>query len=165
MLALRLFNVYGPLQAAGHAYAAVIPTWVDAALRGLPLVVHGDGRTTRDFTYVGSVVAVLADAALRRVSDPEPVNLAFGTRTSLMELIDGLGEALGWRPEVVHGPTRPGDVRHSQADGTRLSELFPGVRPVPLATGLAGTVEWSRRQQVAGSPARPPLARGGEEGS
>src|SRR5689334_24682506 len=53
VLALRFFNVYGPLQSVGHAYAAVIPTFADAALRGQPVHVHGDGRQTRDFTFVG----------------------------------------------------------------------------------------------------------------
>jgi UDP-glucose 4-epimerase len=62
-LAFRFFNVFGPLQAPGHAYAAVIPTFLDAALRGAPLPVHGDGEQTRDFTYVGTVTAVLADAS------------------------------------------------------------------------------------------------------
>ena len=60
VLAFRFFNVFGPLQAAGHAYAAVIPAFIDAALRGVPLPVHGDGTQSRDFTYVDTVTAVLA---------------------------------------------------------------------------------------------------------
>ena len=55
VLAFRFFNVFGPLQPAGHAYAAVIPAFVDAALAGRPLPVHGDGSQTRDFTFVGTV--------------------------------------------------------------------------------------------------------------
>ena len=82
-LALRFFNVYGPLQAAGHAYAAVIPVFIDTALRGAPMLVHGDGHQTRDFTYVGTVVNVLAEAVLGRVTSPIPVNLAFGTRVTI----------------------------------------------------------------------------------
>ena len=71
MLAFRFFNVFGPLQAAGHAYAAVVPAFVDAALAGRPLPVHGDGEQSRDFTYVGTVCGVLADAVERPVSSPD----------------------------------------------------------------------------------------------
>ena len=78
-LAFRFFNVFGPLQPAGHAYAAVVPAFVSAAMEGRPLPVHGDGTQSRDFTYVDTVCTVLADAALRQVTDPQPVNLAFGT--------------------------------------------------------------------------------------
>lgn len=143
-LAFRFFNVYGPLQPAGHAYAAVIPAFVDAALRGLPLTVHGDGEQTRDFTYVGTVARVLADAAVQQVSDPDPVNLAFGSRTSLNGLIGHLSEILGFQPETAHTEPRAGDVRDSQADNSRLCALFPGVQAVPLQEGLQATVDWFR---------------------
>lgn len=143
-LAFRFFNVYGPLQAAGHAYAAVIPAFVDAALRGVPLTVHGDGEQTRDFTYVGTVSRVIADAVVRRVSDLEPVNLAFGSRTSLNALIGLIGDALGFAPEVAHTEPRAGDVRDSQADNARLRAHFPDVQAVPLAEGVRATVDWFR---------------------
>jgi UDP-glucose 4-epimerase len=144
VLAVRFFNVFGPLQAAGHAYAAVVPTFIDAAMAGRPLPVHGDGTQSRDFTYVGSVCAVLADALDRRVADPEPVNLAFGSRVTLLELIAELEALLGHRVEVEHQPTRPGDVPHSQADTTRLRSLFPDVEPIPLVEGLRATLSWFR---------------------
>ncbi|MFI9275449.1 NAD-dependent epimerase/dehydratase family protein [Kitasatospora sp. NPDC052896] len=144
VLPLRFFNVFGPLQSADHAYAAVVPAFLDAALAGRPLTVHGDGRQSRDFTYVGTVTEVLAEAVLRRVAHPDPVNLAFGTRTTLLELVAQLGTVLGQPPAVVHAAPRPGDVRDSQADGTRLRALFPGVVPVPLAEGLARTAAWFR---------------------
>lgn len=143
-LVFRFFNVYGPLQPAGHAYAAVVPAFVDAALRGLPVPVHGDGLQTRDFTYVGTVARVLADAALRRVDHPEPVNLAFGSRVSLLDLIAELEQVLGSTLEVEHQPTRSGDVRDSQADNGLLLRLFPNVDAVPLREGLAATVAWFR---------------------
>ena len=143
-LALRFFNVYGPLQAAGHAYAAVIPAFVDAALRGEPLTVYGDGRQTRDFTYVGSVARVLAEAVLGRVVSPDPVNLAYGDRISLLTLIEKLRPLIDRPIEVRHAPPRTGDVRDSQADATRLAKLFPGLEPVPLDEGLARTVEWNQ---------------------
>jgi UDP-glucose 4-epimerase len=141
-LALRFFNVYGPLQSAGHAYAAVIPAFIDAALHGQPLPVHGDGRQTRDFTFVGSVVSVLADAILRGVRSSGPVNLAFGTRISILELVAKLGDLFQRPVEVAWQPARPADVRDSQAADGRLRELFPDVAAVPLLDGLARTVAW-----------------------
>jgi len=144
VLAVRFFNVFGPLQPAGHAYAAVVPAFVDAALAGRPLPVHGDGTQTRDFTFVGSVCAVLADAVQRRVASPDPVNLAFGSRVSLLEVIAELESVLGISLGRAHGDVRAGDVPHSQADIARLRALFPDVEPVPLRAGLEATVDWFR---------------------
>ncbi|MFJ4097020.1 NAD-dependent epimerase/dehydratase family protein [Kitasatospora sp. NPDC089913] len=144
VLPLRFFNVFGPLQPAGHAYAAVVPAFLDAALAGRPLTVHGDGGQSRDFTFVGTVTQVITDAVLRRVVSADPVNLAFGTRTSLLELVGELETVLGHPVEVAHTEPRPGDVRDSQADNTRLRELFPDVRPVPLREGLERTASWFR---------------------
>jgi UDP-glucose 4-epimerase len=141
-LALRFFNVYGPLQPAGHAYAAVVPAFIDAALRGEPVRIHGDGHQTRDFTYVGTVARVLADAVVRRVTSGVPVNLAYGSRVSLLELIDRLSPLLDRPVRVRHEPPRPGDVRDSQAADDRLRALFPDVTPLPLEVGLERTVAW-----------------------
>jgi UDP-glucose 4-epimerase len=144
VLAFRFFNVFGPLQLAGHAYAAVVPAFVDAALAGRPLPVHGDGTQTRDFTFVGSVCRVLADAVERRVSSPGPVNLAFGTRISLLELIGLLEAELGHPLERDHQPLRAGDVPHTQAETARLRALFPDVEAGPVEDGLRATVDWFR---------------------
>ncbi len=144
VLAFRFFNVFGPLQAAGHAYAAVVPAFVAAALAGRPLTVHGDGTQTRDFTFVDTVTAVITDAVLRRVSADEPVNLAFGTRTDLLTVVRLLEELLGEQLAVEHTEPRPGDVKHSQADSSRLQQLFPTVEPVELREGLRRTIEWFR---------------------
>lgn len=145
VLAFRFFNVFGPLQPAGHAYAAVIPAFVSAVLEDRPLTVFGDGLQTRDFTYVGTVTAVIGDALRRRVTHPGPVNLAFGSRRSLLELIDDLQHAVGFEVDVVHEDPRPGDVRDSQADGTRLRSLFPDAEPVPFDEGLRKTIAWFRQ--------------------
>jgi UDP-glucose 4-epimerase len=144
-LALRFFNVYGPLQTAGHAYAAAIPAFVDAAMRSKPVIIHGDGRQTRDFTFVGTVVKVLADAVRYRVSNPGPVNLAFGTRTPIIEVARRVAAAVGVPADIRHGPARPGDVRDSQASCDRLLSLFPTVNPVGLDEGLERTVAWFRQ--------------------
>ena len=142
VLAFRFFNVFGPLQAPGHAYAAVIPAFLDAALQGVPLPVHGDGGQTRDFTYVGTVCRVLADTIIRKVTDPRPVNLAFGTRVSLLDVIALIESLLGHPLDRVHSDPRAGDVRDSQADRSKLEALFPDVDPVPLEVGLRATVDW-----------------------
>ena len=143
-LTFRFFNVYGPLQPAGHAYAAVIPAFVEAALAGRPLPVHGDGLQTRDFTYVDSVCSVIATAVEGAVGHPAPVNLAFGSRATLLEVIAVLEDLLGRRLERSHSEPRAGDVRDSQADQTRLRSLFPQLEPVPLDEGLRLTVDWFR---------------------
>lgn len=147
VLPLRFFNVFGPLQPAGHAYAAVIPAFVDAALAGRPLPVNGDGTNTRDFTFVDSVAGVITQAIQKRVTSPGPVNLAFGTRTSLNELIELLSETIGQQLEVEYREPRKGDVPHSQADCSRLRNLFPDLEPVPLEKGLRATVDWFLSQR------------------
>lgn len=152
VLVFRFFNVFGPLQPAGHAYAAVLPAFVDDALAGRPVTVHGDGTQTRDFTYVDTVTAVLADAVARRVVDDQPVNLAFGTRTDLLGVLDRLEGLLGRPVERVHGPSRAGDVPHSSADGSRLRALFPDIEPVDLEAGMAATVDWFRARGATGVP-------------
>ncbi|KRB36253.1 NAD-dependent epimerase/dehydratase family protein [Microbacterium sp. Root180] len=146
-LAFRFFNVYGPLQAADHAYAAVVPRFVSAALSGDPLVVHSDGRQSRDFTFVDTVTETLHRAIADRVVSEHPVNLAFGTNTTLLELIDVLEDELGERLRVEHVEARAGDVRASQSDGVRIRELFPAVEPVGLREGVAATVEWFRQER------------------
>lgn len=144
VLALRFFNVFGPRQPADHAYAAVIPRFVHAALSGSPLTVYGDGRQTRDFTYVDTVCATITRAVLDKVSDPEPVNLAFGQPLDLLTVVATLEDVLGTRLHVRHADPRPGDVRHSRAGTARLEALFPGTEPVPFRVGLERTVEWFR---------------------
>ena len=142
VLSFRFFNVFGPLQPADHVYAAVVPRFVAAALAGQPLIVHGDGTQSRDFTYVGTVAGVITDAVARRVTSPTPVNLAFGGRHTLLQVIALLEQQLGRSLEVQFQPTRAGDVAHSQADHQRLDALFPGVTPVSLTDGLQATVDW-----------------------
>jgi len=144
-LAFRFFNVFGPLQPAGHVYAAVIPAFVDAALAGQPVTVHGDGTQSRDFTYVGTVTATIVEAILGQVTSPVPVNLAFGSRISLLETLDKLETIIGRPIERTHIETRAGDVPHSQADNTRLMALFPDLKPVAFDQGLVATVEWMQQ--------------------
>ncbi len=143
-LAFRFFNVFGPLQPPGHAYAAVIPAFTHAAVSGETLTIHGDGEQTRDFIYVGTIVDTIVDAITRRVTSLSPVNLAFGTRHSLLDVISLLESELGGPVERTHVGIREGDVRDSQADSTLLRSLFPEIEAVPLEVGLRETVEWMK---------------------
>lgn len=148
VLAFRFFNVFGPHQPPGHVYAAVIPAFVDAAVRGQPVTVHGDGTQSRDFTYVDTVTSTIVDAVRRRATSAEPINLAFGTRTTLLQVLDELEAILGHPVARDHVASRAGDIAHSQADNTRLRALFPDVNPVPFVDGLAATVAWVRSEHA-----------------
>jgi len=142
VLTFRFFNVFGPLQPAGHAYAAAIPTFIDAALAGRPIPVHGSGQQSRDFTFVGTVADVISRAIDHRVTSAEPVNLAFGSNISLLDVIAQIERILGRPVDVEHLPARPGDVMHSQADNTLLGSLVPDVVPVDFEAGLRETIDW-----------------------
>lgn len=141
VLAFRFFNVYGPLQPADHVYAAVIPRFIDAAMHGRPLEVHGDGTQSRDFTYVDTVCSAIAAALTGRVVHSSPVNLAFGEPHSLLDVIDELRTHF---PDLTtqHTDPRTGDIKHSDADCSVLTSLLPGVTARPFTEGLADTVRW-----------------------
>jgi nucleoside-diphosphate-sugar epimerase len=145
-VALRYFNVFGPRQRLDGPYAAVIPLFVDALLRGESPVVHGDGGQSRDFTFVADAVqanlraaAVPADACAGRA-----FNVGRGEPVTLLDLLGLVAAKVGVAPIAVHGAARAGDVRRSHADiGAARRDL--GYAPtVPLAEGLARTVAWFR---------------------
>lgn len=143
-LVLRFFNVFGPWQRPDHDYAAVVPKWLWKVMRGEPIEVHGDGTQTRDFTYVDSVVDVLMSAVTRTVSLDTPVNLAFGRRHSLLDLLERIEVLLGVTPHVEFTAPRVGDVRNSENDPALLESVFPEVSPVELDPALEKTAEWLR---------------------
>lgn len=150
-LAFRFFNVFGPGQAANHAYAAVIPKFLDAALTARPVEVHGDGLQSRDFTFVETVCGVIASAVEKQTSSLDPVNLAYGTNTTLLALLDEMEHQLGHPIERIHVDPRTGDVRASQANNERVRDLFPEIEPVNLSDGLAKTIEWFRNSNLQGA--------------
>ncbi len=141
VLPFRFFNVFGPGQLPGHPYAAVIPVFVQAALTGRPLPIHGDGEQSRDFTFVGTVTETITQAVTRRVAE-SPTNLAFGTRTKINDLARLIEQGVGRELRLEYQGSRPGDVRDSQADNQRLRTLFPEVEPVELKSGLRATIQW-----------------------
>ncbi|HMK98316.1 MAG TPA: NAD-dependent epimerase/dehydratase family protein [Acidimicrobiales bacterium] len=144
-VALRYFNVYGPRQAVGSAYAAAVPLFIQALCRGEAPVVHGDGRQSRDFTFVEDVVEANLAAAN---APPEAVghvfNVARGSSQSLLELLEILSQLLGARVDPVHREPRPGDVRQSMADVRAARELLGFQARVAFHEGLRRTVEWFR---------------------
>jgi UDP-glucose 4-epimerase len=143
-LALRFFNVYGPLQPAGHAYASVVRAFISAAIERGRLPVLGDGKQVRDFVFVDTVADVLTTAVTRKVVSPTPVNVASGTATDLNELIQTLEKFFDYPLDVEYLPARTGDILVSTADLRAFRALFPDSDPEDLATGLARTVEWFR---------------------
>lgn len=146
-LAFRFFNVYGPNQPADHIYAAVIPKFVEATLAGNPLEIHGDGTQSRDFTFVDTVCEAIWEAIKRKISHQHPVNLAFGTRTNLLDLVGIISEKANIQPELSFTDPRIGDVPASQADPSQFIELFPDLSPVPLSTGIEKTINWFNNKQ------------------
>ncbi len=144
VLAFRFFNIFGPLQPPLHAYAAAIPSFLAAAFQNEPIPIHGSGTQSRDFTYVDTVVQVLTNAVVQSVVHDEPVNLAYGTSSSLLEVIALIEEVLGKQLPREHLPLRTGDVPHSQADSRLLLKLFPAIEPTPLTDGLRDTIAWFR---------------------
>src|SRR5205823_3400833 len=113
---LRFFNVYGPRQDPRSPYAAAIPIFLGALAAGKPVPVFGDGKQTRDFTYVEDVVqGILAAAGAADVSG-RVYNIAAGRGTPVLELIEMLAQLLGLRAQIEHRPARAGDIRHSRAD-------------------------------------------------
>lgn len=142
VLPFRFFNVYGPGQAAGHAYAAVIPAFVDAALKGEPLPIQGDGLQTRDFTFVSTVTETISKAARERIRSNDAVNLAFGTRYSLIDVAEIIEKNLGKSLKRNHLEPRIGDVRDSQASSERLTSIFPSIQPVSIEVGIRSTINW-----------------------
>jgi UDP-N-acetylglucosamine 4-epimerase len=161
---LRYFNVFGPRQDPEGAYAAVIPRWVAAMLKGDAVGINGDGETTRDFCYVANVVQANVLAAV--ADDPaiagEVYNVAVGGRMSLNELFEIIATLLAERhtglrvPPPVYHDFREGDVRHSQAD---ISKLRRGLGYEPTHDVRAGLGEALTWYEARNGPAAAPAQR------
>lgn len=142
-VSLRYFNVFGPRQDPGSAYAAAVPIFIAKALANQPLTIHGDGGQTRDFVFVEDVAA--ANALVATHSDAEGTyNVGYGTSISVLELAQLIVELTGSKSEILHGSERAGDVRHSMASADRIQLL--GFRPgADFRTGLARTIDYFRK--------------------
>lgn len=144
---LRYFNVFGPKQDPHGAYAAVIPLFAKAILNGKSPTINGDGGHSRDFTYIENVVQANIkalftenEAALNQV-----YNVACGNRTTLLELFEALRQEAGVELEPIFGPERPGDIRHSHADISKIRRLLDYSPDVSVTDGIKKAFGWYRQ--------------------
>jgi UDP-glucose 4-epimerase len=144
---LRYFNVFGPRQDPASEYAAVIPKFILWALRGEPLEVHGDGRQSRDFTYIDNVVDANLLAGRAPDVGGEVFNVGCGESISLLDIIARVEKILGRALERRHTPLRAGDVPHTLADVSKGKRLLGYAPLVGFDEGLVRTVEYFRRDQ------------------
>ena len=137
----RFFNIYGPWQRPDHQYAAVIPKWIWQAINDQEIVVYGDGEQTRDFTSVSTVVEILISTLENKFCHPQPINLAFGNRISLNEVLRNLNIQFQ-NIRVGHKEARPGDVKDSQNQPNLVKSYFPKIKPKEFKDGLLETIDW-----------------------
>jgi UDP-glucose 4-epimerase len=151
---LRFFNVFGPRQRPDHAYAAVLPKWIWLAMQKKPIDVYGDGSASRDFTYVETVIDIAVTAMNNRIVTEGAINLAYGNRISLNDVIAMLRKHFP-DLEVDYKSERLGDVRESQNEPNLLKNVFPKVQPKDFETAFSETIDWLKEfgQSVANGPA------------
>lgn len=139
---LRFFNVFGPRQDPQGAYAAAVPIFMEKALRGENIIIHGDGNQTRDFIYVKDIVGALAYAAMND-SMQGSYNAGYSEETTILDLARSIAEMAGTKCTIEHGEERPGDIKHSLASANKL--LQAGWQPeFTLQQGLAETLAYTK---------------------
>jgi len=143
-ISLRYFNVFGPYQDPTSQYAAAIPAFVTAILKGQPPTIFGDGEQSRDFTYVDNIVEANLLAARAKHAAGQVLNIACGQVVTVNEIIGMINELTGRNVKPVYADPRPGDVKHSLADITLAKKLI-GFKPiVPFKQGLELALTWYR---------------------
>jgi nucleoside-diphosphate-sugar epimerase len=141
-LSLRYFNIFGPRQDPSSPYSGVISRFATALIKGQTPVIFGDGRQSRDFTYVDNVVDANLRALAARKLEGDAVNIATGHRVTLRALLAKMARTLGGSFRARHEASRAGDVRHSLADVSKARRLL-GYRPrFGLDEGLEKTMAW-----------------------
>lgn len=140
---MRYFNVFGRRQDPDGAYAAVIPKFIKQLMRGEQPVINGDGKQSRDFTYIENVI----EANLKACKAPseaagESFNIAYGGREYLIDIYYHLADALGKKTEPLFGPERAGDIKHSNADIAKARELLGYEAEWDFERGIAEAIEW-----------------------
>jgi UDP-N-acetylglucosamine/UDP-N-acetylgalactosamine 4-epimerase len=143
---LRYFNVFGPKQSPDNPYAAVIPLFCKAFLDDTSPTINGDGINSRDFTYVDNAVQANMLALFTENTNAlnQVYNVACGEQTSLNDLVGMLKTISGKSITAIYGPARAGDVLHSKADISKISQLL-GYKPsVYFKEGLAKIYDWYR---------------------
>lgn len=148
VVALRYFNVFGPRQDPKSEYAAVIPRFINALLRGKAPIIYGDGEQTRDFTFVGNIVNANLHALEHPSAPGQIFNIAMGAMNSLNYLVATLQELIGVDIAPRYAEPRPGDIRHSFADVSRAANILQFAPHISLVDGLRTTVQWYRARSV-----------------
>jgi UDP-glucose 4-epimerase len=148
-VALRIFNAYGPDQAIPPSHAPVIPQFVQQALRKGSLVVHGDGKQTRDFVYIDDVVEALVTAATASGINRQVINVGLGQETSVNELVRTIEQIAGCEIHSLNVPTESGGVSRLVADLTLARRKLKYEPQVDLKTGLRLLLEQDPQFQVA----------------
>ena len=147
-ISLRYFNVFGPRQDPQSQYAAVIPRFITAILKGEPPTIFGDGKQTRDFSHVENVIdANLVACTAPKEALGQAFNIACGGRVSLLELIGTINSIVGEKIVPRFDPPRAGDVRDSQADITRAEKLLRWTPRVDFHKGIEKAVAWYQQQR------------------
>ena len=142
---LRYFNVFGRRQDPNGAYAAVIPKFIKQLLNGETPTINGDGKQSRDFTYIENVIEANLKACLApHEAAGEAFNIAYGGREYLIDIYYGLTKALGVSIEPNFGPDRPGDIKHSNADITKANNLLGYAPEWSFEKGIKAAIEWYR---------------------
>ena len=145
-VALRYFNVFGPRQNGHSPYSGVLSLWMAAALTDKPLIIHGDGLQSRDFTFVENVVQANLLACTAPEAPGRAINVGGGHRYTLLEVVEALERLLGTRLHTHHSECRPGDVSHSQADIALAQQVLGYAPRVSFLEGLEKTLDWWRAQ-------------------
>lgn len=141
VVSLRYFNVYGSRQDPKSDYAAVIPRFLSSAKRGMPLTIYGDGKQTRDFTYVKDVAAANIAACGTSKADGQVLNIAYGRNFSINELAAKVIDLIKSKSKIVHTKPREGDVRDSLADTSKAKKLLDWQPRYSLDDGLGAIVD------------------------
>ena len=143
---LRYFNVFGRRQDPNGAYAAVIPKFIKQLISGETPTINGDGKQSRDFTYIENVIEANLKACLAPGDAAgEAFNVAYGGREYLLDIYYGLTEALGLDIEPNFGPDRAGDIKHSNADISKAKELLGYDPDWSFERGIKAAINWYRR--------------------
>lgn len=140
---LRYFNVFGRRQDPNGAYAAVIPKFIMQLTKGETPTINGDGKQSRDFTYIENVIEANLKACLAsHEAAGQAYNIAYGGREYLIDIYYGLTKALGKDIEPIFGPDRKGDIKHSNADISKAKELLGYDPDYDFKKGIAEAIEW-----------------------
>lgn len=147
---LRYFNVFGPRQDPSSQYSGVISRFIDAFMKGGSPTIFGDGKQSRDFTYIANVVDANVRALDAEDGVGQVINVANGERVSLLELVEVMKSVTGNTDvKVDFQPERKGDVKHSQADNQRAIQWLGYTKLVGLEEGIKRTIEWWKESRFA----------------